>query len=174
MEQDNHIEAIKNKILESYRHCRACNVCYGSCPLYETSRGFLTKGPSGILSAMYYAISWDLLAGEYGKALRDILYSCTTCGSCNIRCKSSATATPVVQAIEAGRQLLVELMQGPAPIQAKALKSLVRKGNPYDEPPANRLNWLKELDKETKLNYYRIPGEGPVEVLLFEIGRAHV
>ena len=150
MEQENHIEAVKKKILESCKPCRNCNVCYASCPLYESSQGFLTKGPSGILSSIYYAISWDLLKGKDRKALRDILYACTTCGSCDIRCKSSATGTPVVAAIETGRQLLVELMQGLAPTQAKALKSLLRKGNPYDESPSNRLNWLKEMDKESE------------------------
>ena len=166
MEQTDFIEALKTKILENCKRCRTCNFCYTTCPLYESSSGFLTRGPSGILSSIYYAISWDML-GETKKALRDILYACTTCGSCDVICKSSGPGTPAVEAIEAGRSLLVELMLGPMPEQIKVLESLQQYGNPYNEPPNKRLDWLKEMSEQSRLNYRLVPGEGPVDVLLY-------
>jgi len=166
MEQTDFIEALKTKILENCKRCRTCNFCYTTCPLYESSSGFLTRGPSGILSSIYYAISWDML-GETKKALRDILYACTTCGSCDVICKSSGPGTPAVEAIEAGRSLLVELMLGPMPEQIKVLESLQQYGNPYNERPNKRLDWLKEMSEQSRLNYRLVPEEGPVKVLLY-------
>jgi Fe-S oxidoreductase len=166
MEQTDFIEALKTKILEDCKRCRTCNFCYTTCPLYESSKGFLTRGPSGILSSIYYAISWDML-GETKKALRDILYACTTCGGCNLICKSSGPGTPAVEAIEAGRSLLVELMLGPMPEQIKVLESLQQVGNPYNEPPNKRLDWLKEMSEQSRLNYRLVPEEAPVDVLLY-------
>jgi Fe-S oxidoreductase len=167
MKEIDYIETLKAKIRENYKRCRTCNFCYTTCPLYESSRGFLTRGPSGILSSIYYAVSWNMLGRETNKALRDILYACTTCGSCNAICKSSGPGTPAVEAIEAGRALLVELMLGPMPEQAKALESLQKRGNPYHKPPIKRLDWLKEMGKQSKLNYRLVPEERPIDVLLY-------
>jgi Fe-S oxidoreductase len=167
MEQTEYIEALKTKILEICKRCRNCNFCYSSCPLYESSQGFLTRGPSGILSTIYYAVSWNMLEGEAKKSLRNILYACTTCGSCEIRCKLSSTGTPAVDGIEAGRNLLVELMLGPMPEQVKVLNSLQQSGNPYNEPPSKRLDWLRELEGHLNLSYRLVPSGEPIDLLLY-------
>lgn len=169
MEQGNYIEGLKKEILDNIKKCRTCNFCYTVCPIYESSRGFLTRGPSGMMASIYYALAWDMLnkKSKDATALRDILYACTTCGSCNTICKSSGPGTPVVEVIEAGRSLLVELMLGPMPEHVKILESLQLFGNPYHEAASKRLDWFQELRKEFKTGCRVVPEEGPVDVLLY-------
>lgn len=169
MEENNYIESLKKRIVDNSKRCRTCNFCYTVCPVYESSRGFLTRGPSGMMASIYYAVVWDMLnkRTEDSKALRDILSACTTCGSCNIICKSSGPGTPVVEVIEAGRSLLVELMLGPLPEHVKVLESLQQFGNPYHEAASKRLDWFQELNKDFKTKCRIVPEEGPVDVLLY-------
>ncbi|GAG82203.1 unnamed protein product, partial [marine sediment metagenome] len=78
--------------------------------------------------------------------LRDILYSCTTCKNCELACRSLSTSVKLVDAIEMGRQLLIEEMRGPMPEQKRALESSERYGNPYGMLPAERKEWMKGLN----------------------------
>jgi Fe-S oxidoreductase len=143
--QDQYIEDLKEKILDTVRQCRNCNYCYSGCPLFDSTRGFASQGPSGLMTSIYYGIRWNLLEGEDGEDLRGILYACTTCGNCEIRCKKSATNTPIVEVIENGRKLLLESMIGPLPEQRMVLESIYKYGNPYGESPENRLSWIGDL-----------------------------
>ncbi|MBA7693564.1 putative iron-sulfur-binding oxidoreductase FadF [subsurface metagenome] len=52
----------------------------------------------------------------------------------------------LVDAIEMGRQLLIEEMRGPMPEQKRALESSERYGNPYGMLPAERKEWMKGLN----------------------------
>ena len=167
MNTDTYIEQTKELILSIASRCRKCNYCYAVCPLYQSTRGFQVQGPSGILQAMAYAIKWDLLEGDEKSDLRDIVYTCTTCNSCTLRCKASCTGIPVLEAIEKGRALLIEEMIGPVPEQKTVLESLFLKGNSYDLPPQKRLDWLKAYQEEEGLDVRLLPDGKPVEVLLF-------
>lgn len=166
MRQDEFSERLREEILDKVSRCRNCNACYSVCPLFESTRGFQTQGPSGILQAIYYAIRWNELEGGQIQALRDILYACTTCYSCVLKCKDSSSGVPLLEVIEGGRKLLVELMAGPMPKQIKVLESLQQKGNPYNESPARRLNWFKELGKEWPLTCKFLPDQRS-KILLF-------
>lgn len=166
MNQDEFIEQLKEKIVDTVSRCRNCNFCYSVCPLFESTRGFQIQGPSGIMQAIYYAIRWDEMHGENRQALKDILYGCTTCYSCVLKCKSSSSGVPLLDAIEGGRELLVELMMGPMPGHIKILESLKKTGNPYGEPASKRLAWLKDLEKNGPLHYKLLPGED-AEILLY-------
>lgn len=166
MDQAEFVQELKTKIIDAVSRCRNCNSCYSVCPLYESTRGYQVQGPSGILQAIYYAIRWDELKGGEKEALRDILYACTTCYSCVLKCKSSASGVPLLDAIEGGRSLLVESMVGPMPGQRKVLKSLEQKGNPYEEAPSKRLDWLKGFEQESRLSYRLLP-EQKAEILLY-------
>ncbi len=167
MEGNIYLEETKNFILSIASRCRKCNYCYAVCPLYQSTRGFQTQGPSGILQAMAYAIKWDLLTGEEKNDLRTIAYTCTTCNSCTLKCKASCTGIPVLEAIEKGRALLIEEMIGPVPEQKTVLESLFLKGNSYDMPPQKRLDWLKAFQEEKNISVRLLPDGKPVEVLLF-------
>ncbi|MBW2040307.1 MAG: (Fe-S)-binding protein, partial [Deltaproteobacteria bacterium] len=166
MNEDHFVNELKDMIVDVARRCRNCNYCYTVCPLFESTRGFQVQGPPGILQAMRYAIRWGELEGEEKEALRDILYACTTCYSCVLKCKTSGPGVPLLDGIEGGRKLLVELMIGPMPEQIKVLESLEQEGNPYDEPASRRLDWLRDLEKEGSLSYKLLPGE-EAEVLFY-------
>ncbi len=167
MSEDFYLEQTKEMILSVASRCRKCNYCYGVCPLYQSTRGFQVQGPSGILQAMAYAIKWDLIDGKNGNDLREIMYSCTTCNSCTLRCKASCTGIPVLDAIEKGRALLIEEMIGPVTEQKKVLESLALKGNSYDMPSQKRLDWLKDLQEERGIRVRLLPDGQPVDVLLY-------
>lgn len=146
MEEQEIKEALKKDILDTLSYCINCRFCLPSCPRFDITSGDVSQGASGITRALYYAVKW----GETDKAvlteLRDILYSCMTCKNCEIACKKLSTATKLVDAIEKGRQLLIEEMIGPMPEQKRALESLEKYGNPYAIPPSERKAWMKGLN----------------------------
>jgi Fe-S oxidoreductase len=164
--EDQYAHELEDKIVDIVRRCRNCNYCSMVCPLFESTRGFQVQSPSGILQALSYAIKLGEVDGGMQTDLRDIVYACTTCGSCVLKCKSSGPGVPLVDAIEAGRELLVERMVGPMPEQIEALESLEQEGNPYGEPASTRLNWLREFEKKQKLTYKSIPAQ-KAEILLY-------
>jgi len=132
-------------VRDAASRCRNCNFCFSICPLFHSTRGFHSQTPSGLLQAVHYAIKWNLMEGREKSQLSDLLYLCTTCKGCVLRCASKATGLPVLQAIEAGRRILLDRMIGPLPAQRKALKDLNLYGNPYGERPEKRLDWLRGL-----------------------------
>ena len=130
-------------------------------------KGFMINGPSGLLQSIYYALHWDLLDKEYHEEIINILYSCTTCSSCAIRCRDTSAGIPVPDLIEAGRKLLLEKAIGPGSEHKEVLGFLDKTGNPYGKPAEKRLDWLKELEKENELNYKLLPGKEPAEILFY-------
>ncbi|MCD6150728.1 MAG: (Fe-S)-binding protein [Deltaproteobacteria bacterium] len=146
-------ELLRTEIIDTVRRCRKCNYCYSACPLFQSTRGFQTSGPSGIIQSLYYGIVWGELEGQEKETLRDILYQCTTCNSCVLTCKDRATGLPIVEVIEKGRKLLVEMMNGPMPSQRKPMEQIYSHGNPYQEAQENRLAWGADLD------FKRLPEE---------------
>jgi Fe-S oxidoreductase len=138
-------ERASGVILDAANRCRNCNFCFSICPLFHSTRGFHSQTPSGLLQAIHYALKWDLIKGPEKNQLRDLLYLCTTCNGCVLRCKSKATGLPILQAIEAGRRVLVDMMIGPLPAQRKPLKNLNLYGNPYGERPEKRLDWSRGM-----------------------------
>jgi len=166
-EQDRWVETLENEIKDWGIKCINCNFCFTACPLFKSMKGFMINGPSGLLQSIYYALHWDLLGKEYHEDIINILYSCTTCSSCVIRCKASSAGIPVVDLVEAGRKILLEKAIGPGSIHKEVLGFLFQTGNPYGKPAAKRLDWLKELEKEKELNCKSLPEEGPAETLLY-------
>ena len=168
MGEENFTEELINRLLDTISRCRSCMNCYSVCPLVDSTRGFPTQGPYGILRSLYYGIKWDesLTVGDR-EALGDIVYACTTCSSCEIKCKSSGAGVPIVEIIEDGRKLLVTEGIGPLKNQRIALKSIRSLGNPYGAPAEDRLNWLKDFDKKKKLSTKSALDEGDFELLLY-------
>lgn len=162
------LEKFLDNLLDTIAKCKRCMNCYSACPLVESTRGFPSQGPYGILRSIYYGIQWDNLLGlEEKKRLREIVYTCTTCKSCDIRCKLSGAGVPIVDLIEDGRQLLVAEGIGPLENQRLALKSIRSEGNPYGLSAKDRLNWLSDFVKERNLSCKIVPDDGNVDVLLY-------
>ncbi len=152
-------EQLKKDILDILAYCINCRFCFPSCPRFDITPGESYQGSSGITRSLYYAIKWGLDDKESLNELRDILYSCMTCKNCEVACKKLSTATKLMDAVEKGRQLLIEEMIGPMPEQKRALESLERYSNPYGMPPSERKDWIKGLgtpsfSKETEVLFY--------------------
>ena len=139
-------EKLGKDILDILGYCINCRFCLPACPLFDITAGNTRQGASGVTRSLYYGVKWNMTDKEVLNELRDIIYSCMTCKNCEVACKNLATATKLVDAIEKGRQLLIEEMIGPMPEQKRALESLERYQNPYGMPPSERKDWLKGLN----------------------------
>jgi Fe-S oxidoreductase len=134
--------------------CEKCHLCNTDCR-FST---IVLHGSFGINRAIYYGIKWN----RFSKELRDLVYSCATCGKCEATCKHVSRALPLVDIFEKARELLfVEKMIGPMPDQRDVIKNIFRKGNPWGYPPLERTKWAEGLDiplasKESKVDilYY--------------------
>ena len=145
MAEDAYLAAIEEKIEAVVDKCWNCNFCFSVCPNYLSSRGFQTQGPSGMTQSLRYALRWNRFDAEAKKDLRRIVYACTTCNACVNACKDMSSGVLLLDAIMAGRELLVEKQIGPLPRQGKCLEEIFRAGNPYGKPPKKRLAWCREL-----------------------------
>ena len=144
METDRYIQDLKDRISAVVQKCWNCNFCYSACPNFDSTRGFQTQGPSGMTQALSYAVRWDRFEGEDAADLARIVYACTTCNSCVRTCARMSAGVSLLDAVEAGRQLLVEMMKGPLPRQRHSLERLDKYGNPYGKPKKQRLAWATE------------------------------
>jgi len=159
MQEQETKEQLKKDILDILGYCINCRFCLPSCPRFDITTGEISQGASGITRALYYAIKWNLRDKETLSELKNILYSCMTCKNCEIACKNLSTGTKLLDAIEKGRELLIEEMIGPMPEQKKVLESLYNYGNPYGIPPLKRKTWLMGLNvpsflKEVEVLFY--------------------
>jgi Fe-S oxidoreductase len=131
------LEKSLNKALISCEKRHFCNTVY---PVEDTR---VTQGPFGISRAIYYGLQWD----ECKESLRDLVYSCTTCGKCVAMCKKVSRALPLIEIFEKTREfLLVEKMVGPMPDQVGVLKNMHVRGNPWGNPSHERTQWAQCLD----------------------------
>jgi Fe-S oxidoreductase len=148
-------ENIEGYLREAFLECEKCHFCNLVCPIVGTR---VTQGPFGINRAIYYAVKWNKL----GQHLRDLVYSCTTCGKCVVMCKRTSRGLPLKEIFEKAREfLLVERMVGPMPQQVSVLKNMHTRGNPWGNPPHERTKWSEGLDVQF------ISPDNPVDVLYF-------
>ncbi len=140
MKEDKFQEDIEKGLLEALISCEKCHLCNTVCPIVDTR---VTQGSFGINRSVYYGLKWN----EYSEGLRDLLYSCTTCGKCVDKCKKVSRALPLVEIFEKAREfLLVEKMAGPMPQQVGVLKNMYVRGNPWGNPSHERTKWAAGLD----------------------------
>jgi len=133
-------ESAVKSLTDALNPCVKCHMCNVVCPVCGNR---ITQGPFGISRSIYYGLKW----GEYNEDLRNLVYSCTTCGKCDIFCKNVSKALPLVEVIETARKyLLVEKMLGPMPEQVAVLKNMHVRGNPWGNSPHERTKWAEGLD----------------------------
>jgi len=133
-------EKIEDYLIDQLISCEKCHLCNTDCPVCDYR---LTQGSFGINRAIYYGLKWN----QFNKELRDLVYSCTTCGKCVAMCKHVSRALPLVDIFEKAREFLfVEKMIGPMPDQRDVIKNYLRKGNPWGYPPQERTKWAEGLD----------------------------
>lgn len=142
-------QELRRNILNTLSSCITCRFCLPSCPLFEVTKDSVAHGASGITQALYWTVKWEETDKNVLAELRDIVYSCTTCRNCELACAKLSTGVKMVEAIQQGRQLLIEAMVGPMPDQKRALEFSERYGNPYGMLPAERKDWMKSLNVPT-------------------------
>jgi Fe-S oxidoreductase len=135
--------------MESCNHCGQCKWLLGPktkgydfaeiCPIHMQFH-FDAYSGQGLLH-----IAQELLNGELQpeSGLRDLVYACTTCGACDINCKSIRDME-VLDTILALRARLVDGGHGPMPEHAQMAARVERDHNIYGRPHAERAAWLSE------------------------------
>ena len=155
MEEIQADETLEQYLNEALISCEKCHLCNTVCPVLGTR---VTQGPFGINRAIYYGLKWN----TFDKKLRDLVYSCTTCGKCVAMCCNVSRALPLVEIVEKARELLlVDKMLGPMPEQVSVLKNMHVRGNPWGYPPHERTRWADGL------NVTFASKENSVELLYF-------
>jgi len=144
---------IKSRQLEG---CRECEVCSGYCtvsPFFNHVETWTSKGRLMLIHG--------LEAGGLRptRKLADVVYSCTLCGSCFMRClRGGFQGLETYRAIMAARRSLAE--RGLVPDVLKSMSAnIASTGNPFAAPSDLRWMWLEDVG-EVKVG-------GRAEVLLW-------
>jgi Fe-S oxidoreductase len=143
-------------VLEDYRYtmqsCNSCGQCrfilgpkmrgwqYAEiCPIHLRYKYDAYSG-QGLIN-----IAQELLEGtlKYEDGLVEHIYTCTTCGACDINCKSIRDME-VLETILALRARCVEDGQGPMPQHREYAKQVAKNHNIYGKPHDQRFDWLSE------------------------------
>jgi len=140
MEEAQFEEKLAEELGQVLVSCEKCHLCNTVCPILGDR---VTQGPYGINRSVYYSLKLNL----FNEDLRNLIYSCTTCGKCVAMCKNVSRELPLIEIFEKMREfLLVEKMLGPMPDQVNVLKNMHVRGNPWGNPPHERTKWAEGLN----------------------------
>ena len=124
-------EALVAMGAEKLNLCMQCGMCAGSCPWR------IVDGPFNIRRLIRMA-----QLGVEGYESDDILYGCTTCNKCVLKCPRGVTIIDVVRAM---RAMIAETGAIPGVLRT-ATGSVHSNGNPWSEPREKRTAWMEGLD----------------------------
>jgi len=162
------------KELEDYRDsiwgCARCNWCQNQwgwnvksaeyseiCPAFHEFRIFPYSG----MGKMHMARA--LLEGDYdyedAPEMVKFLYTCTTCGACEMNCQRMQDKEPL-QVNEVLRAQFVRDGVGPMPEHRGLIKSVKNYDNPWMQPRTQRDRWARKVD-------IKDVSKAPAETLFF-------
>ena len=124
-------EALVAMGAEKLNLCMQCGMCAGSCPWR------IVDGPFNVRRLIRMA-----QLGVEGYESEDILYGCTTCNKCVLRCPRGVTIIDIVKSM---RAMIAETGAIPG-ILRTVTGSVHSKGNPWSEPREKRTEWMEGLD----------------------------
>lgn len=148
--------------MESCNHCGQCKWILGPktkgwryaevCPIHMRYNYDAYSG-QGLIN-----IAQELFEGtlRYEDGLIEHIYTCTTCGACDINCKSIRDME-VLDTILALRAKCVEDGQGPMSEQKEYARLVEKNHNIYGQAHDQRFKWLPEdvqLSEEAKAAYF--------------------
>jgi len=116
---------------EKLNLCMQCGMCAGSCPWR------LVNGPFNIRKLIRMA-----QLGVEGYESADVLYGCTTCNKCVLKCPRGVTIIDVVRAM---RAMIAETGAIPGVLRT-VTGSVHSNGNPWSEPREKRTAWTQSLE----------------------------
>lgn len=129
------------EIGEKVRSCLQCGTCTASCPVAR----FTERSPREIVRLV--------LTGREEEIMRpEVLYYCSACYSCAVRCPMGIRLTELVNLL---RDVMVERGEGPLPTQQEMVKSVENYDNPWLLPRAQRDRWARKLSERVKV----LPGK---------------
>jgi Fe-S oxidoreductase len=143
-------EALQKVDILTYQ-CLRCAFCfdlswlgpYHLCPSY-LSGSYETHTARGRIALARAVLEGEL---DYNQEMAERVFSCTLCGSCSTHCLKQIDISKIYQGMRedmAARDLT-------PPGLKKAAASVIAERNPYEQPAANRFNWLKDkslLDRQ--------------------------
>jgi Fe-S oxidoreductase len=145
------MESLKDYLhtMVSCNHCGQCKWILGPkmrswryaevCPIHARF-GFDAYSGQGLIN-----IAQELLEGrlKYEQGLIQLIYTCLTCGACDINCKSIRDME-VLDTILALRAKCVEDGQGPLPEHREFAEKIATHHNIFGKPHGQRFAWLKD------------------------------
>jgi len=153
------------KQMLDFSTCTECGRCQSVCPAWTTGKPLSPKLLIMGLRENMFASADRLLSGEGGGDVAtlvpttidpDVLWSCTTCGSCVEQCPVDIEH---VDAIIDMRRYEV-LMESRFPTEAGLLlRNMENQGDPWGLGASKRTDWLAELDFEVPIFDGPIPAE---------------
>jgi len=135
--------------MESCNSCGQCRFLLGPkmkgweyveiCPIYSRYKYEAYSG-QGLINIAQELIEGDL---QYEEGLIEHIYACTTCGACDINCKS-VRDMEVLDTILSLRARCVEDGQGPMPEHKEYANHVESSHNIHGKPHDQRFSWLSE------------------------------
>ena len=124
-------EALVEMGADKLNLCMQCGMCSGSCPW-------------GIVGGEYNPRRLIRMAqlGVEGYESDDVLYGCTTCNKCVLKCPRGVTIIDVVRTV---RSMIAETGAIPGVLKT-VVGSVHGKGNPWSEDREKRTKWTEGLD----------------------------
>lgn len=159
-----HIEDFTWKQMLDFSTCTECGRCQSVCPAWNTGKPLSPKLLIMGLRENMFASADRLLSGDKSDSPTlvpttidpDVLWSCTTCGSCVEQCPVDIEH---VDAIVDMRRYEV-LMESRFPSEAGLLlRNLENQGDPWGLGQAKRADWMSELDFEVPVVEDKIPDD---------------
>jgi Fe-S oxidoreductase len=153
---------VLEELQADYSICTKCKICQGVHVQFCSDARFWRNCPSGTRyrwEAYYASGKMELARGlhtkeiEPNESMRDILYKCNLCSSCQEQCYEVKQILPT-RVFELMRERAVAEGWGPMPEHAALAESLEKNDNPWGQARKKRGDWakglpLKNLNKES-------------------------
>ncbi|MCP4679590.1 MAG: (Fe-S)-binding protein [Deltaproteobacteria bacterium] len=115
--------------------CMQCGLCYASCP-WRLVEGEIPD-EFNVRKVQHMA-----QLGVEGYESDNVLFACTTCGACKVRCTREVNPIDNQRVL---RAMIAEAGSVP-PVYRPVIASLRDNGNPWQGERSERLDWAKEID----------------------------
>lgn len=136
--------------------CTRCGRCQDNCPAYLSGKPLSPKKVIQDLKGLMVREGPALVKGKSGDGadpessqiagnviLEDEIWACTTCRACHEQCP--AYVEPINKIVEIRRNLVLEQTQFPETAMG-ALRSIEKRGHPWQGTMSSRTDWTDGLD----------------------------